>query len=73
MPPWSLLTGHPRNEDLCTPQEGVFALANSSVPQVVAGQGSVAELPDMAISVLRGAAQEDLRTHAIRLLARIRK
>jgi len=52
MPPWSLPSGHTRNEDLRATQEGIFALTNSSAPQVVTGQGSVADLPDMAISVL---------------------
>ena len=65
MPPWSLPTGHTRNEDLRAPQEGVFAIANSSTPQVVTGQGSVADLPDTAISVSRAAAQGDLQFSSV--------
>ena len=71
MPPWSLPSGHTRNEDLRATQEGIFALANSSAPQVVTGQGSVADLPDMAISVLRAAAQEGLVKVKVKLLSRV--
>ena len=71
MPPWSLPSGHTRNEDLRATREGVFALANSSTPQVVTGQRSEADFPDMAISVLRAAAQEDLVKVKVKLLSRV--